>query len=74
MKRALGVKMVLQGIAPAQVCQILNVSPQYVSKWKGRYEAEGAGALGLGYRGSESHTVATLLEVVQGGPGIRDPP
>jgi integrase len=30
-KRALSVKMGLQGIAPAQLCQLLNVSPQYVS-------------------------------------------
>jgi putative transposase len=54
-KRALSVKMERQGIAPAQICQVLNVSPQYVSKWKGQYEAEGAPALRLGYRGSESY-------------------
>ncbi len=57
-KRALSVKMVLQGIAPAQMCQLLNVSPPYVSKWKGRYEAEGAEALGLGYGGSEGYLSA----------------
>jgi hypothetical protein len=33
--------------------QVLNVSPQYVSKWKGQYEAEGVAARQLGYRGSE---------------------
>jgi transposase len=54
-KRALSVKMERQGIAPAQICQLLNVSPQYVSKWKGAYEAEGAAALVLGYRGSEGY-------------------
>ena len=58
LKRALSVKMELHGIAPTQICQLLNVSPQYVSKWKGRYEAEGAGALGLGYRGSEGYLTA----------------
>lgn len=53
LKRALSVKMGLQGMAPVQICELLNVSPQYVSKWQGRYAAEGAAALGLGYRGSE---------------------
>lgn len=57
-KRALSVKMLMLGIAPAQICQCLNVSPQYVSKWKGQYEAEGAAALLLGYRGSESYLSA----------------
>ena len=57
-KRAMSVKMGLSGLAPAQICQCLQVSPQYVSKWKGVYEAEGVAALGLGYRGSESYLSA----------------
>ena len=57
-KRAVSVQMGLSGLAPAQICQCLQVSPQYVSKWKGVYEAEGAGALRLGYRGSESYLSA----------------
>jgi len=65
-KRALSVKMEGNGIAPAQICQVLNVSPQYVSKWKGQYEAEGATALRLGYRGSESYlSVEQREEIVQ---------
>ena len=54
-KRAVSVKMSAQGFSPVQICQVLNVSLQYVSKWKGLYEAEGAVALRLGYRGSESY-------------------
>ena len=54
-KRALSVKMGRQGMSPAQICQVLKVSPQYVSKRKGQYEAEGAPALLLGTRGSESY-------------------
>jgi putative transposase len=54
-KRAVSVKMGRQGFSSAQICQVLSVSPQYVSKWKGQYETEGAAALGLGYRGSESY-------------------
>ena len=54
-KRAVSVKMSGQGFSPAQICQVLNVSLQYVSKWKGRYEAGGGAALRLGHRGSESY-------------------
>ena len=44
-----------QGFSPAQICQVLNVSLQYVSKWKGLYEAEGGAVLRMGYRGSERY-------------------
>ena len=54
-KRAVSVKMGQQGFSPAQICQVLNVSLQYVSKWKGQYEAEGAAALRLRHRGSEGY-------------------
>jgi transposase len=53
-KRAVSVKMGVQGCSPAQICQVLNVSLQYVSKWKGQYEAGGGAVLRLGHRGSES--------------------
>ena len=35
-KRAVSVKRGAQGFSPAQICQVLNVSLQYVSKGKGR--------------------------------------
>ena len=54
-KRALSVKMVEQGLSPAQVSALLNVSLPYVSKWKGIYEAEGAVGLRLGYQGGTSY-------------------
>lgn len=54
-KRAVSVKMAAQGFKPEQICQILNVSVQYVSKWKGRYEVGGGDVLRLGYQGSESY-------------------
>lgn len=54
-KRAVSVKMGVQGFSPAQICQVLNVSLQYVSKWKGQYEAGGGAVLRLGHRGSESY-------------------
>ena len=52
-KRAVSVEMSVQGFSPAQICQVLNISLQYVSKWKGLYEAGGGAALRLGHRGSE---------------------
>jgi putative transposase len=65
-KRAVSVKMGQQGFSPAQICQVLNVSPQYVSKWKGHYEAEGAAALRLSHRGSEGYlSEAQRQEIVQ---------
>ena len=36
-KRAVSVKMGQQGLSPAQICQVLKVSLQSVSKWKGQY-------------------------------------
>lgn len=54
-KRALSVKMVQQGMAPRQIGELLNVSVQYVSKWKLIYQAEGVGGLMLGYQGSHSY-------------------
>ena len=54
-KRALCIKMRLREMATAQSCELLNVSPQYVSKWSGLYEAAGSLSLKVGYAGSESY-------------------
>jgi transposase len=54
-KRALSVKMGMTGITPAVISQVLNVSVQYVSKWKGIYEAAGAAGLAVGYQGSRGY-------------------
>ena len=54
-KRAVSVKMGAQGFSPVQISQVLNVSLQYVSKWKGLYEAGGGAVLRLGHRGRESY-------------------
>ena len=54
-KRALSVKMLQHGIAPAQIHSLLNVSVQYVSKWKAQYEAYGASSLSLAYKGKEKY-------------------
>jgi putative transposase len=54
-KRALSVKMLQHGITPAQIGSLLNVSVQYVSKWKAQYEAQGAVGLFLAYQGKEKY-------------------
>jgi transposase len=68
-KRAVSVKMSAQGFSPAQICQVLNVSLPYVSKWKVRYETGSGAALGLGYRGSESHLQEAQREAILQGIG-----
>ena len=65
MKRALSVKMVLQGIATAQVCELLEVSPQYVSKWRVRYERADAQALRLNHRGTQGYLTAEQRQSIQ---------
>jgi putative transposase len=51
-KRALAVKMVLGGMPGKQVAETLKVSEQFISKWKGVFEREGAEGLRLAYQGS----------------------
>ena len=55
LKRALSVKMGQEGYKPQQISRLLNVSEQYVSKWKGVYEAEGVKGLVLGYEGKKPY-------------------
>ena len=68
-KRALSVKLLQSGLSAIGVSEVLNVSVQYVSKWKVKYEAEGAEALGIGYQGRESylteHERSTAVEWIQ---------
>jgi transposase len=64
LKRALSVKMGQEGIKPQQISRILNVSEQYVSKWKGVYEKEGAEGLKLGYEGRKPYLTAGQREEV----------
>ena len=54
-KRALAVKMLHNGLSPQTIVTLLNVSEQYVSKWKIKYAQEGATGLRLAYKGSKSY-------------------
>jgi putative transposase len=50
-KRALAVKMILFDFKTEDICALLNVSDSFVSKWKIKFENEGASALKLNYKG-----------------------
>jgi putative transposase len=47
--------MLQTGLSPQEIATILNVSEQYISKWKIRFEKEGAVGLRLAYRGKPSY-------------------
>ena len=72
LKRALSVKMVLEGMATADIGELLHVTPRYVRKWHGRYETEGVGALGVGYRGSESYLSAEQRQEIEDWLGAQE--
>lgn len=51
-KRAIAVKMVMLGFKTKDICDVLDVSDSFVSKWKTIYENDGADGLRLHYKGS----------------------
>lgn len=55
MKRALSVKMGQAGLSGVTISALLQVSPQYVSKWQKIYEQAGVSGLRLQYVGSEGY-------------------
>ena len=69
MKRALAVKLALQGYVYRAIRNILNISEGFVSKWKKIFLRSGIQALRLGYKGAakklkkeqEEETVKWLL-------------
>ncbi len=54
-KRAMTVKMLQSKIEVKLITEVLSISDKFVSKWKLIYEKEGADALLLNYKGSESY-------------------
>jgi putative transposase len=57
-KRALAVKMLQTGLSPQTIANVLNVSEQYVSKWKIRFEKAGTQGLRLAYQGKTPYLSA----------------
>jgi len=54
-RRAIAVKMYLSGIETKGIVEVLGVSDKFVSKWKVKYEREGAAALRLQHKGSKGY-------------------
>ncbi len=52
LKRALAVRMTLQGYSHREIMKILQVCSGFISKWKEQYIIHGIEALKLGYKGS----------------------
>jgi putative transposase len=65
-KRALSVKMQKNGISAIAVSELLNVSLQYVSKWKVIYDTQGTDGLGVGEQGRESYLTEQERNAVVG--------
>jgi putative transposase len=51
LKRALAVKLTLQGSVQSEIMALLQVTSGFISKWKGIYQRTGASGLKLGYQG-----------------------
>ncbi|WP_041431462.1 helix-turn-helix domain-containing protein, partial [Synechococcus sp. PCC 6312] len=51
MKRALAVKMTLQGFTHSEIMTLLQVSSGFITKWKQVFLLSGINALKLGYKG-----------------------
>ena len=69
LKRALSVKMLQMGMTPKTITDLLNVSEQFVSKWKIRHEQEGASNLQVAYQGKAPYLNVeqqqTVIEWIQ---------
>ena len=55
LKRAIAVKMSLQGYTHSKIMAILGVSSGFISTWKVRYEADGVTGLKLAYKGGQGY-------------------
>jgi len=64
LKRAISVKMLQTGMSVKTIVNLLNVSEQFVSKWKIRYEQEGVNSLQVAYQGKAPYLNADQQQAV----------
>lgn len=64
MKRAVAVKMFLEGYRHWQIQEILGVSSGFISKWSQMYELLGAAGLRLAHQGSVGYLSAAQQQAV----------
>ncbi len=55
LKRAIAVRMRLKNHSREQVAELLNVGPDYVTKWSGIFRQAGVAGLKIGYQGSSGY-------------------
>lgn len=55
LKRALAVKMRLQGMKHREIQEVLAVHSSYISRWERKYREGGLEKIRLGYRGSKGY-------------------
>ena len=55
LKRAIAVKLTLEGYVQPEIIKILNVTSGFISKWKQAFEAYGVDGILLGYQGSTGY-------------------
>ncbi|MBD0300070.1 MAG: helix-turn-helix domain-containing protein, partial [Nitrososphaera sp.] len=55
LKRALAVKMALQGQSYSQIKELLGIHPSCITNWKKRFLRQGLEGIKLGYQGSKGY-------------------
>ncbi|WP_088431532.1 IS630 family transposase [Halomicronema hongdechloris] len=55
LKRALAVKMALEGEPYFKITKFLGINKSFITYWKNRFEAQGIEGIKLGYQGSKSY-------------------
>lgn len=66
LKRALAVKLALEGKPYGEITRLLEVYPSFITYWKQRFQEQGVAGLQLGYRGTQGLlTVAERQAVLQ---------
>ena len=64
LKRALAIKMRLQGMKHRQIQPVLGVASSYISRWEKCYQADGISGLRLAHKGSAGYLSASQRAAV----------
>ncbi len=65
LKRALAVKLALQGTPYAKITTLLGMRKSWITKWKQKFETAGLDGIKLGYQGSKSYlTLEQRVDVI----------
>ena len=73
LKRALAVKMRIQGLKHREIQPVRGVHSSYISRWQSRYRKQGVAGLRLQYRGSRGYLNPTQKTAVIEWMGQKNP-